>query len=233
MIADWKRKYNNPNILVGDWDYMNDTPQVVSLDEIGKLLYDSVVEYWYYANIGYDSDEEFIFRFNSTWKKSEFIYRPVVDKMVEHGYASSIKKRNLNILKSGADTTSETISIEEVTEHSGADETEKGVSTTSTQSTTNEGNKLARATPNEKLSVEGSSQTTVADTGSDRVIYGKSVETTHNDSKQNTVQYGGKVANDDTETLVMLTPEVIRQYLSNDILKDFALCFEKLFMEVL
>lgn len=110
----------------------------------------------------------------------------------------------------------------------------KGVTTTSSQSTENVGNKLTRNVPNEELGVTGSSDTTVTDSGEDTTVYGGTTTTTETPNVNKEKTYDSAFANNVTETREKLsTDEFLVIQNMQSIYKKFALLFENLFMGVL
>lgn len=231
LIADFKKKYNVERIVV-DWDYYNDPSDAVEDDEID--LYEAVINHWYFANIGFDTDEQFIYRFNAVWGANINKYKALYKTIFEKGYAFDALKKTIVTDKSGKDTLLRKGSGTTSTVHSGIDEYEKGVTTTSTQSTSNKGDKLTRATPNETLNVDGSSDTTVQDSGADKTKYGHTMNVTENPNYENEQSYGSKLTIDNTEIREKLTPDELSAiYKGRSVLQEFAYCFENLFMGVI
>lgn len=234
LIADFKSKYQNTDgQLLISWDYGNDTPTPKELDEVDKLLYSSLVEHWYFCDIGFDSDDEFIYRLNSVWNREISKYKNLIKLEKETYLSGEFKDYSSRSSKSGEDTITKEGSKSTSHSISGTETLQKGVSTTSTQTTGNEGNKLARTTPNEQLSVKGTSNTTVTDSGEDKNIKSLTETTTETPSLSDTHTYGSGYETGGTERVVKLTATDFKM-LSNvrSILHDFVMCFEKLFMEV-
>lgn len=134
---------------------------------------------------------------------------------------------------SSSDLHNERGTREVVTSKSGEDEFQKGVTTTSDQNTSNEGNKLSRQTPNEQLGVQGTSHTEVKDQGSDLNIYGSEVNVveTPNITKETDRTSGNHI--EETTYQDELTPSVLKGLYSVDtVINAFANLFEKLFLGV-
>lgn len=168
------------------------------------------------------------------WESNFDKYFKLLKKVEARGYSYETENRGNNLTRSGSDTDKHTGSTSTVTDKTGEDTMQKGVSTTSSQNTSNEGDKLARATPNEQLKVAGRSETTVTDSGEDKNIYGSKISTVEKPNTQNVKEYNSKVLVDETITREKLTPDEIELiYQSKNVLEAFALCFEKLFTGVL
>lgn len=220
LLNDFSNLYNVDNIRVR-WDYDNSDP-VSILTEEERPLYEAFVRHWYFADIGFDFDEQFIYRFNAIYSDNIQKYLKLIKDIELNGYSYEKRKTKLTIEKSGDDTTERSVEL------GGTDEYTKGVTTTSEQDTSNVGDKLARASQNEKLSVAGTSTTTVTDTGKDTTVYGKT------ETGNNKVTYNHAIDNDGEEVKEKLTAEeLLAVQRMNSVLNEFALCFEKIFMEVL
>lgn len=232
LLSDFNKQY--PNIpLVCNWDYGLEAPTSNLNDELEQEMYRAFVNKWYFSNIGFDTDEEFIFRFNGVWQNTLHKFKSLYATVKENGYDyDSLKIITVN-QKSGADTTTDERESDSTEGHSGKDTFNKGVTTTSAQSTSNEGNKLARATPNETLSVDGTSNTTVTDSGADETVYGRNVSRNESHTYNREQSYGSKVESSVEEVREKLTPDELNSiYRNRNVLDEFALCFEKLFMGV-
>lgn len=208
-------------------------PQAVGLSEEERFLYNSFVDKWYFADIGFDSDYEFIYRFNAIWKAEINRYLLLLSIEKEVGLNGEHKSVDSRSQRSGEDTIYHSGSKQTNHSKSGNDTFEKGVTTTSTQTTSNEGNKLSRTTPNEELTVEGSSNTTVKDSGSDVTRYATNENTVETPNLEDTHAYGSGYENSSDEKSVKLTADDYKKLVkAKSIATEFALCFEKLFMEV-
>lgn len=230
LISDWKSLHDKPNILVPE-DYEYDGSQFDSVESTD--LYERCVNYWYFSEIGFDSDEIFIKRFNDIYYANIDRYNYILNAIKDKGYSWEVLTRNGTMAHNGTDTDRENGSRTTTHSKSGQDIFRKGVTTTSEQDTSNEGSKLGRNTPNENLSVEGSSTTTVTDSGEDTTVYGgvDNVTETPNVNKEKT--YNSSVTNDSVETREKLTLDEVKALQSmRSIYKEFALLFENLFMGV-
>ena len=231
VIADFKKNYG-VNRLVVEWDYI-EPPREEELTPNGIKFYNAVVNKYYFANIGFDTDEQFIFRFNAIWRENFSKYDTLANDIDVSGYAYEMEEHNTVRDVGGQDTYSESGSRETVTEKSGKDTFSKGVTTTSNQNTSNVGNKLTRQTPNENLSVDGQSSTTVSDSGSDENLYGSVVTSTETPDIEKVQAYGKTESGNVGIIRKKLTPtEVQAIYKLNSIYTEFALLFEKLFLGV-
>lgn len=140
----------------------------------------------------------------------------------------------MQITRSGNDTDSESGS--RTVEHlkGGEDTFTKGVKTTSSQETSNTGDKLGRNTPNEKLAVVGESTTTVEDSGSDTTQYGGTINITETPNLSKTKTFNSGVHTEITDNNEKLSIEDIKVLQAmRSIYKEFALLFENLFLGVI
>lgn len=234
LISRWKNEYRNTDgQLIVEWDYGLAEPIKVELSVEEKMLYDAFVEYWYFADIGFDTDNEFVYRLNAVWKSEISKYLSLISIEAKAGLGGDYKELEETHTKTGVDTvlkqgtksTSITVDCSETAE--------KGVTTTSSQQTNNEGDKLARTTPNEKLSVTGTSTTTVSDSGADNTTRSETRTSTETPNYEDTYNFNNTTSNTAKEKLVKLSADEYKKLLSvRSILKDFVLCFEKLFLEV-
>lgn len=190
----------------------------VELDDYQTELYNAVIRKYYFADIGFDDIEQFIYRFTGVFLAenaryvhllmleaknkglfNELVTRSYSEDTTHNGSISKTGTEKLEGNSSQSDTTTygkettvngrqensgiDSESVNRSSEgsksdtHSGTDTMQKGVTTTSQQTSTNEGEKLTRTSPNEELNVSGSTNTTVSDTGADTTIYGKKIET--------------------------------------------------------
>lgn len=236
LLLTAKNKGYNSIVATG-WEYNSNEPiatEDFNEDSVAKRLYNAVTEYFYYADIASDSDEEFIKRFTNRWNIYSPEYIATLNKINDYtGDKETLSIDGTNT-RNATKTTSNTASadIEETEENTLT--MEKGVTTTSSQETSNTGNKLTRTTPNEQMSVEGDATTTVVDSGSDT----DTKEGTFERSETHT-NNGNETAND---TLRVVT-ENVRSKLTaenisliakfNGIVREFVYLFENLFLEVL
>lgn len=235
LLADWYHDQGNRNILLeGDlyaWDLGSFYEFNESYEE--KALYDAVINKWYFANIGFDTDDEFVFRFNAVWRANIEHYRQAYAFIKYKSAFTSKTSKELQLSESFEGSSDETGSREVSTVKSGEDTFVKGVTTTSDQSTSNQGNKLARQTPNEQLGVTGESHTTVQDSGSDKNQYDSQVVTTEapNIEKTNSHNKNNSVAEETYHE--EMSPTILRQlYSVPSVMEAFAMLFEKLFLGV-
>ena len=235
LIADWNKEHGSTTILCNNYLFTAfEEPDINPLAEDGEAeLYKGVLSKFYFANIGFDTDEEFIFRFNAVWNSNINEYQNMFNYAKHTGTFSKRTNRKYEENGSANDVHNERGTREVVTSKSGEDEFQKGVTTTSDQNTSNEGNKLSRQTPNEQLGVQGTSHTEVKDQGSDLNIYGSEVNVveTPNITKETDRTSGNTIK----ETLYEdeLTPSVLRGLYSVDtVINAFANLFEKLFLGV-
>lgn len=234
VVSDWKKANNSNVIIVDEWGYNNTAPTVRELTEEEQALYNAFLNKYYFANIGFDSDDQFIFRANAIWRNNIDKYVSLLRTTRENGYSYEKESKSYNSIKGGNDTESSTGNREIVIEKTGSDVFKKGVTTTSEQTTSNIGDKLARATPNEKLSVAGESRTTVGDSGQDETEYGGVVTTTETPDLTKRQTYGATMNVTENNVHEKLTPvEMEMVYKLKSVLDSFAVCFEKLFMGVL
>ena len=235
LISDWKAKYpSTTNLLVGTWNYGEGTPDTVELTQEQNALYEAFKNYWYFSNIGFDTDEEFVFRFNAVWNENVEKYVKLINTLNDIGFGGDRKTTKFTTDRKGFDTSTKSGTNVITDKKTGTEDIAKGVSTTSSQSTSNVGDKLARTTPNEKLSVEGSSTTTVSDSGSDTTTFDTQIERTEQPNLESKQTYNSQFDNNGVETREKLTPEdydiVVKR---NSLLRDFALCFENIFIGVI
>lgn len=235
LVTEWKKENNSASILVNleTWeeiplmeedDYEN--PQ--------RILYNAVMHKWWFSNIGFDTDDRFVYRFNAVWNENYDKFAKLYATTYFAGYSFEKTSRQHSIVIDESTTESQSGNREVVVEKSGSDIFKKGVTTTSNQETSNTGNKLGRATPNEQLGVSGTSDTTVIDSGQDENEYGSSVITTETPNLGKDTQKGAR--NDTEETVYhdkFTSNEIKSLYKLNSVAEAFALCFEKLFMGVL
>lgn len=234
LIADWKKQTGNSTILVSptyDWDSPNTPTEAVqqSLD-----LYNATIGYWYFSEIGFDNDEIFIKRFNDIYNNNIEKFNYLLYNIKTKGYDWEETQKSNSTSHTGTDTNNESGSrtIKEV--RGGRDSFQKGVTTTSTQNIENIGDKLTRSTPNEKLSVEGSSETTVRDSGQDDTYYGGTKDVTETPAIYRFINYDSTHAVEESVSRNKLSVGDINElYKLRSIYKQFALLFENLFMGVL
>lgn len=233
LIERWRKRTGNEEILVPD-TYRWDSDTVPTAVREDNDLYLRTIQYWYFSDIGFDTDDEFIMRFSSIYFANEARFTYMLNSVKERGYNSDSMRRTVGIVRSGSD-----IDIESGSRHTsrvkgGMDVFTKGVSTTSEQSTSNTGEKLARNTPNETLGVEGTSNVTVTDSGSDSTTYGGTEQVTETPDINKTKTFGSGVDTTETEVRDKLSIDDLKVLQRmNSIYKDFALLFENLFMGVL
>lgn len=234
LIADWKKQTGNNTILVNkgfDWSFITPPTDGIQPD---NDFYERVVNYWYFSEIGFDNDEIFIKRFNDIYYDNIDRFTYLLNSISENGYSWDKLVRKGKLARSGTDTDTETGTSETTHAKTGTDTFQKGVTTTSTQNTSNDGTKLTRNTPNENLGVKGTSNTTVSDAGADTTLYGSNLKITEKPNVTKSKQYNSNFDNDVTETREKLTLdeyEALQRIQS--IYKQFALLFENLFMGVL
>ena len=142
--------------------------------------------------------------------------------------------------KSGTDSGSRSGADTDTTTENGSDSyssTEnvtynKGVTTTSEQTTGNQGSKQTRTSQNEELNVSGTSTTTVTDSGSDSDVKSIEDEKSHNKTENKTKNYNSRFDNEVDEVVKTLSPEDYNLLQSSNILERFVCLFDKLFLEV-
>lgn len=179
-------------------------------------------------------DEIFIKRFNDIFYSNIDRYTYLLNAIKEKGYSWEQIIRDGLLSRTGTDTDYESGSRTYSQIKGGQDVMKKGVTTTSSQSTENVGNKLTRNVPNEELGVTGSSDTTVTDSGEDTTVYGGTTTTTETPNVNKEKTYDSTFANNVTETREKLsTDEFLVIQNMQSIYKKFALLFENLFMGVL
>lgn len=233
LLSEWHKEYPTIARILVEWDYANNIPIVKDLDEVEQLLYDSVIEHWYFADIGFDSNYEFIYRFNAVWNINIHKYKKLIELQNKVGLLGELREKNNTNENSSNNTITKTGSKAVSHTTSGTETMQKGVTTTSSQSTSNEGNKLARTTPNEQLIVEGSNQTTVTDSGQDMNTRSSTESVTETPNLTDTHEYESEASFNETDSVVKLSATDYELMLKlKSITLSFALCFEKLFMEV-
>lgn len=221
LVTDFKKKYNVTGILV-DWDYeSNPVDKTQELGAIQKPLYDYVIKKFWFSEIAFDSIEEFIWHFNNIFNsnisryQSLFIYHT---KLM--GEESTTHNDTTNITKERTGNNTDTYNKSE--NHM------KGVTTVSNVESNNEGSKLSRSNPNETLNVEGTSKTTVTDSGKDEDTFNgtNNGEYTANDTES----YDKEI----TITVNKVTPETYDSNMTaKNIFNQFANLFYNLFLEVI
>ena len=234
-MTEWKKENNSASILVKleTWEEIP-LMEAENPEEPQLILYNAVMHKWWFSNIGFDTDDRFIYRFNAVWQENYNKFAKLYATTYFAGYSFEKTARlSINTVDESK-TESESGNREVVVEKSGSDVFKKGVTTTSDQETSNTGNKLGRATPNEQLGVSGTSSTTVIDSGQDENEYGSSVTTTETPNISKDAQKGGRYSIDETTYHDKFTSNEIKAlYKLNSVTEAFALCFEKLFMGVL
>lgn len=233
LIADWQKRTGLQRIMVEDpTNLLN--PTELDLITEHQDLYKAVIEKYYFSDIGFDTDDEFIYRFNAIFNSNKQRYGYLIETIYNNGYSFEKEASSNETHRRGSDTNQKSGSDSTSDTHSGEDETQKGVTTTSTSETSNTGDKLARSTPNEKLSVVGEGTTTVTDSGSDKVKYGHHIESEVNYNSQTEQTYNSDLTANFSKSKEKLTPEdIAKLYAVKSIFEEFALCFNKLFMGVL
>lgn len=156
LIAKWRSE--NPTfttILIEQHDDLLFPVDIVEreLDEYEKALYNAVIKYYMFSDIGLDSDYEFILRFNTYWDMKVLEYKQMLKLAIEQQYGNVHRVTNGSDVKTGTDTFG------------------KGTVSTSEQNTSNTGDKASRQNPTEQLTVSGTNSVTVRDTGSDTTQY--------------------------------------------------------------
>lgn len=200
LIVRWKKQTGKDSILYATIDWTTNPPTVEekTLDEIDLVMYDSITEYYFYSDIGFDDDYQFIQRFNTYWEMKRLEYRSMIELAIEKGYGRTIRSYNGDDKKTGTDTFG------------------KNTTSTSSQTTSNTGDKKTRLVPTENLEVTGSNDVTVRDTGDDTTTYDNNLNKSY------------------TEEYIDLTPAVVYQAIKNtSLLKSWVDEFYKLFSEVL
>lgn len=230
LLSDWKKTHDFPILCNFTEDGL---PVKKELTPTEEIMLDHVIKHWYFASINYDTDDEFVFRFNVCFEDNFAKYDRLV-KQLENifPFQDDITHTDTQS-QSGTDSKETTRGGNNTEKKTGTDTFEKGVTTTSDVTTSNEGKKLTRSTPNENLSVGGSSNTVVEDSGSDTNTYDTTVEHTIDEDGTEKITYGNKRDKTVTITRKKLTLEEYNLYISlRSEFEAFSDCFENLFMEV-
>ena len=220
----------------GEYGFDNTQPQPylfsITDDYNEKAFYDAVVHKYYFTSIGFDSLEQFIYRFNAIYKDNIYHYLKLYSLQAKVGLAGSYKSGRDSSLHSGSDSDEVTENEQKRLEGSAHTTYTKGVTTISEQTTGNQGSKQTRTSQNEELIVEGSSKTEVTDSGSDtdNVITTDVHTNTKNDNKTKT--YNSKFENDNDEVIKLLSRDDYKSLQDTNIIEQFTRLFDKLFLEV-
>lgn len=197
-------------------------------------LYQYAINFWYFSEIGFDNDEVFIKRFNDIFYENKDKYGNILTYIEDNGYSWDKLTRNINRKESGTNTDTETGTRTTSNKRGGTDTYQKGVKTTSQQTTSNNGSKLARSAPNENLNVSGSSNTTVQDSGSDVNIYDSSNTITETPNVTKDKSFNTDFVDNVTEIHEKLSVDELSALIKmKSIYREFAYLFENLFMEVM
>lgn len=234
ILRSKKNGYNS--LIVKEWSVYGVPADTLAFseDSVEKRLYNAITEYYYYADVEADDDTMFMQRFTALWN----IYTPEYSKVLKElvGYTGDKETLVIEGVNSREGGKSNTIEDTETLNETD-DETrvmKKGVSTTSSQENANEGNKLTRSTPNEQMSVSGSAQTTVTDSGQDEDNYNRETVHSKNKNQTDTGTYNETLNVDTTNNRSKLTAEIIAKLSEfNGIVMEFVFKFENLFMGVL
>lgn len=201
---------------------------------IEQRLYNAVTEYFYYADIASDSDEQFIQRFTNRWNMHADEYVKLLTMIRDY---SGDKETLIIDGKNVRDTSKETTSTANNTDTETVESEivmAKGVKTESVQSTENVGNKLTRTTPNENMTVTGDASTTVTDSGEDTDTKNESISKEYVKNESYTDNSTDELKVDTTNVRTKLTSDninVVRKF--NNLVREFVYLFENLFMEVI
>lgn len=196
-------------------------------------LYEYTVNFWYFSEIGFDNDEMFIKRFNDIFYENKERYGRILQYIKDNGYSWDRLTRLIQRKENGTNTDTETGTRTTSNVRGGTDTYQKGVKTTSQQTTSNDGSKLARSAPNENLKVSGSSNTTVQDSGSDVNIYDSSNTITETPNVTKGKTYNADFNDNVTETREKLSIDELNVLMKmKSVYREFAYLFENLFMEV-
>lgn len=235
LLSNWQKTYNagllgKINPVTGEF-----TPSEIYNEGIYKELYEHAIHHWYFADINYDTDQEFVWRFNTAYEDNIEKFVSIINELKSSSLFTSKFSATKENSKSGEDTKSVTRNNTDTEASSGSDIQAKGVTTTSEVETSNEGSKLSRSTPNENLSVSGGSTTTVTDSGQDTTTYGKVVTKSFEHEESEITAYGsGETFTEDNQTNETVSPDKLQAMLKMpSVFEEFAYCFENLFLEVL
>lgn len=197
-------------------------------------LYAYTINFWYFSEIGFDNDEVFIKRFNDIFYENKDRYGKILQDIEDNGYSWDRLTRTIQRNENGTNTDTETGTRTTSNKRGGSDTYQKGVKTTSQQSTSNNGSKLARSSPNENLNVSGNSSTTIQDSGSDINIYDSSNTITETPNVTKGKTYNADFNDNVTETREKLSIDELTVLMKmKSVYREFAYLFENLFMEVL
>lgn len=207
-------------------------PQEGGMDD--NHLYEYTVNFWYFSEIGFDNDGMFIKRFNDIFYENKERYGTILQKIEDFGYSWDSITRSIKRKESGSNTDTETGTRTTSNKRGGTDTYQKGVKTTSQQTTSNNGSKLARSSPNENLNVSGDSNTTVQDSGSDVNIYDSSNTITETPNVTKGKTYIADFNDNVTETREKLSIDELNVLMKmKSVYREFAYLFENLFMGVI
>lgn len=204
---EWATKMYSPNRYLKDVLAVRDDIipiESAAPDEI-RALRQCFVDYWYFAEIGFDFDDIFVQRVNAVWKQVKSKYISLIN-------ATSNQLNGYKLTKSGGETT--TIM--------------RGTSDTTT--TTDSGSDTFYRKQDDKAYQRASQNSSVESTLNNTTTYGKKREdvTVKSGSDSTYLRTDRTDSNEyyDTEKLISYMKET-------SIYKSFVLEFSKCFMEVL
>lgn len=230
------KKLGEKSLIVLEWSVYGVPSRTLDLteDSVEKRLYNAVTEYFYYADISADDDEMFKQRFTNLWNIHSPEYIKVLNTLLGYnGDTETLVIDGTNTKQGGRDNEKNDSGSEDDI-HNENRTMKKGVSTSSTQSNSNEGNKLTRATPNEQMTVSGSATTTVTDSGQDEDTLAMTIGKDYQSNQTENETYNETLNVDTTNSRSKLSADIIAKLSEfNGIVMDFVWKFEKLFMEVL
>lgn len=269
VIAGW----NGKSLIVNNVPSDIYSQRSKTLTASQKALYNAMQMKWYFADIGFESDEEFIYRLNGVWN----MYIDQYDKLYEiaSGELGAETETHLsNDKESGTRTVTNTGTRTEKetgsrsyqdsqvhtgtngvkTVYSGEDTTAHESTTSDKKNTTENMDRLTRATPNEQTEYTGEDTASGTASGSDTVTYGKTLAVTETPNEKHVIERieTPNVTRTITPNVTQTespdidharNEEVSRTYRTADevgkiqrlknVLESFAMLFENLFSEVL
>lgn len=129
LIADWKKQTGNNTILVNkDFDWTFTTPPTDGVQPDNDF-YERAVNYWYFSEIGFDTDEIFIKRFNDIYYDNIDRFTYLLKSTNENGYSWDKTTRIEKLMRKGTDTDSETGNKTVKTTNSGTDSNARVINT--------------------------------------------------------------------------------------------------------
>lgn len=238
-----------------------------------KALYNAMQVKWYFADIGFESDEEFIYRLNGVWNMYIDQYTKLYE--IASGELGAVNETHtVNENESGTRTVTNTGTRTEKetgsrsyqdsqvhtgtngfrTVHSGEDTTAHESTTSDKKSTTENMDRLTRATPNEQTEYTGEDTASGTASGSDTVTYGKTLTVTETPNEKHVIERIetpnvtrtitpnvtqtetpdiDHVRNEEASRTYRTADEIGKIQRLKNVLESFAMLFENLFSEVL